>query len=140
MSTETKTKKKPAGTGGSKGRAILATIEESGEDGLKRAEIAELVGCTVQRVGEAVRAAEDILAIDDQRRVRMVGAKCGLCGNVSLPTDSDFRQVRAGELCAACEEDPHAEPEPETRTGRCEHEKRAKKKTGSCKTCPPLAE
>ncbi len=43
-----------AGTGGAKGQAIIQCFEEH-PDGIARKDVAELVGCTVARVGEAVR-------------------------------------------------------------------------------------
>jgi predicted transcriptional regulator len=52
---ETTTKKKPAGTGGSKGQQVLELIREHPD--WARKQIADAAGCTVQRVGEVVRAA-----------------------------------------------------------------------------------
>jgi hypothetical protein len=58
MATKTKKALKPkavAGTGGDKGSAVLDLIKKHPD--WTRAQIAEAVGCTPQRVGEVVRAA-----------------------------------------------------------------------------------
>ncbi len=81
MAAATETKKKPAGTGGNKGQAILAAIGEHPD--WSRAQIAEHVGCTPQRVGEVVRAAGIATAKPAKNPLPAVAAKTGVPDSLS---------------------------------------------------------
>lgn len=45
-----------AGFGGDKGAAVIEAFKAAGTDGATRADVAAVVGCTPQRVGEVLRA------------------------------------------------------------------------------------
>lgn len=49
----------------SKGAQIVQALIDAGDAGATRSEVAGIVGCTVQRVGEAVRAYSDAIVVPE---------------------------------------------------------------------------
>lgn len=92
---------------------ILDFFTYRGQAGGTRREAAEHAGCTVQRVGEVIRARAELFTSE------------GKVYRLALPV-ADVTTVDLAE------EHGH-----EVRFERCEHERRRKIKTGKCKECPP---
>ena len=124
---------KPVVRAGTKGEAILAALTEHPD--WTRKQVAEAVGCTVGRVGE-VCAAAGVHAAPGQRggRSKLTPEQRDLIEAIKALTPDEVAKVAEIILPLGV-----AVPATETRTGRCEHERSKKAKTGTCKVCAPVA-
>jgi hypothetical protein len=129
----TETKKAP-GHAGKKGQAIVDWFATHGP--ATRTEAAEACGCTIARVGEVIRSHGGFEKVDGKYELRTSAPNAAADKKAAAQAQANAAAAAIREAFSPIELPPAAAG---TRTGRCEHEKAKKAKTGSCKVCPPVA-